>query len=253
MPTDLIRYDLLVQDALKGVVRRVLANAIRDGIPGEHHFYLSFRTREKGVRISQALRDKYPDEMTIVLQHQFWDLAVSDYAIEVGLSFSNVPEKLVIPFDAVSGFFDPSVQFGLKFEQSKGDAPAGAARALPSIAKDEAQGKLPARGAPAEPAKPARKGAEKAGRPSADAKISDAKASDAKASDAKASDAKASDAKSSDSKPTDSKPTDSKPADSGKSSAGKSEGKLKLAVDPDHDRSKDEPKVISLDAFRKKP
>ena len=166
MPTDLIRYDLLVQDALKGVVRRVLANAIRDGIPGEHHFYLSFRTREKGVRISQALRDKYPDEMTIVLQHQFWDLAVSDYAIEVGLSFSNVPEKLVIPFDAVSGFFDPSVQFGLKFEQSKGDAPAGAARALPSIAKDEAQGKLPARGAPAETGKPARKGAEKPGRPS---------------------------------------------------------------------------------------
>ena len=175
MPTDLIRYDLLVQDALKGVVRRVLANAIRDGIPGEHHFYLSFRTREKGVRISQALRDKYPDEMTIVLQHQFWDLSVSDYAIEVGLSFSNVPEKLVIPFDAVSGFFDPSVQFGLKFEQSKGDAPAGAARALPSIAKDEAQGKLPLRGAPSEAGKPARKGAEKAGRPSAEAKATDAK------------------------------------------------------------------------------
>jgi uncharacterized protein len=243
MPTDLIRYDLLVQDALKGVVRRVLANAIRDGIPGEHHFYLSFRTREKGVRISQALRDKYPDEMTIVLQHQFWDLAVSDYAIEVGLSFSNVPEKLVIPFDAVSGFFDPSVQFGLKFEQSKGDAPAGAARALPSIAKDEAQGKLPARGAPAEAGKPARKGAEKPGRPSAEARASDAKASDAKSSDAKPSDTK----------PSDTKPSDSKPSDSGKSSGGKSEGKLKLAVDPDHDRSKDEPKVISLDAFRKKP
>jgi hypothetical protein len=253
MPTDLIRYDLLVQDALKGVVRRVLANAIRDGIPGEHHFYLSFRTREKGVRISQALRDKYPDEMTIVLQHQFWDLAVSDYAIEVGLSFSNVPEKLVIPFDAVSGFFDPSVQFGLKFEQSKGDAPAGAARALPSIAKDEAQGKLPARGAPAEAGKPARKGAEKAGRPSADAKASDAKPSDAKISDAKISDAKASDAKASDAKASDAKSPDSKPVDSGKSSAGKSEGKLKLAVDPDRDRSKDEPKVISLDAFRKKP
>ena len=226
MPTDLIRYDLLVQDALKGVVRRVLANAIRDGIPGEHHFYLSFRTREKGVRISQALRDKYPDEMTIVLQHQFWDLAVSDHAVEVGLSFSNVPEKLVIPFDAVSGFFDPSVQFGLKFEQSKGDT--GAARALPSIAKDEAQGKLPARGAPADATKPARKGAEKPGRPSADTKPSDTK-------------------------PSDTKPSDSKPSDAGKPSGGKSEGKLKLAVDPDHDRSKDEPKVISLDAFRKKP
>ena len=172
MPTDLIRYDLLVQDALKGVVRRVLANAIRDGIPGEHHFYLSFRTREKGVRISQALRDKYPDEMTIVLQHQFWDLSVNDYAIEVGLSFSNVPEKLVIPFDAVSGFFDPSVQFGLKFEQSKGEALSGAARALPSITKDEAQGKVPARGGPSEPAKPTRKGAEKAARPAAETKPS---------------------------------------------------------------------------------
>jgi hypothetical protein len=227
MPTDLIRYDLLVQDALKGVVRRVLANAIRDGIPGEHHFYLSFRTREKGVRISQALREKYPDEMTIVLQHQFWDLAVSDYAIEVGLSFSNVPEKLVIPFDAVSGFFDPSVQFGLKFEQSKSEAPIGAARALPSASKDEPHGKLPARSAPAEPAKTARKGAEKTGRPSAESKPSDAKSSDTKPGDAKAS--------------------------NGKSSAGKSEGKLKLAVDPGHDRSKDEPKVISLDAFRKKP
>jgi hypothetical protein len=269
MPTDLIRYDLLVQDALKGVVRRVLANAIRDGIPGEHHFYLSFRTREKGVRISQALRDKYPDEMTIVLQHQFWDLAVSDYAIEVGLSFSNVPEKLVIPFDAVSGFFDPSVQFGLKFEQSKGDAPAGAARALPSIAKDEAQGKLPLRGAPSEAGKPARKGAEKPGRPSAeakatDAKISDIKSSDAKSSDgkssearssdvrsadAKSSDAKSSNGKSSEGKHSDTKPADSKPSDSGKSSGGK----LKIAADPDHERSKDEPKVISLDAFRKKP
>lgn len=245
MPTDLIRYDLLVQDALKGVVRRVLANAIRDGIPGEHHFYLSFRTREKGVRISQALRDKYPDEMTIVLQHQFWDLSVNDYAIEVGLSFSNVPEKLVIPFDAVSGFFDPSVQFGLKFEQSKGEALSGAARALPSITKDEAQGKVPARGGPSEPAKPMRKGAEKAARLAAETKPSDVKPSDAKPSDAKTgSDAKtASDSK---------MPSDAKPADAGKSSAGKSEGKLKLAVDPGQDRSKDEPKVISLDAFRKK-
>lgn len=231
MPTDLIRYDLLVQDALKGVVRRVLANAIRDGIPGEHHFYLSFRTREKGVRISQALRDKYPDEMTIVLQHQFWDLSVNDYAIEVGLSFSNVPEKLVIPFDAVSGFFDPSVQFGLKFEQSQGESPAGAARALPHVAKDEAQGKALARGS--EPAKATRKTADKAGRVSAETKPSDAKAPDGKPADAKSATAKA--------------------ADAGKSAAGKSEGKLKLAVDPGQDRSKDEPKVISLDAFRKKP
>ena len=230
MPTDLIRYDLLVQDALKGVVRRVLANAIRDGIPGEHHFYLSFRTREKGVRISQALRDKYPDEMTIVLQHQFWDLAVNEHAIEVGLSFSNVPEKLVIPFDAVSGFFDPSVQFGLKFEQSKDSAPAGAARALASVGKDEAPAKIPARGATAETAKISRKGGEKAARAAAEAKASDGKPSETKPSESKSAEAK-----------------------EGKSSASKPEGKLKLAVDPNNDRSKDEPKVISLDAFRKKP
>jgi hypothetical protein len=132
MPTDLIRYDLLVQDALKGVVRRVLSNAIRDGIPGEHHFYLSFRTREKGVRISQALRDKYPDEMTIVLQHQFWDLNVSDHGFEVGLSFKNVPERLYVPFEALMEFYDPSVQFGLKFEEmSETPQPAASESAKP--------------------------------------------------------------------------------------------------------------------------
>ncbi|NNM71457.1 SspB family protein [Enterovirga aerilata] len=118
MSTDLIRYDLLVQEALKGVVRRVLADAARDGLPGEHHFYVSFRTDHAGVRLSQRLRDKYPQDMTIVLQHQFEALTVNDQAFEVGLSFSGVPERLRVPFDALTGFFDPSVQFGLKFETS---------------------------------------------------------------------------------------------------------------------------------------
>ena len=116
MAKDLIRYDLLVQDALKGVVRKVLGDAARDGLPGDHHFYISFRTDFPGVRISPRLREKYPEDMTIVLQHQFWDLAVTDQSLEVGLSFSGVPERLFIPLDAVTGFFDPSVQFGLKFE-----------------------------------------------------------------------------------------------------------------------------------------
>jgi uncharacterized protein len=116
MAKDLIRYDLLVQDALKGVVRKVLGDAIRDGLPGDHHFYISFRTDFPGVRVSQRLRDKYPQEMTIVLQHQFWDLIVTEHTFEVGLSFSGVPERLLIPFDALTGFFDPSVQFGLKFD-----------------------------------------------------------------------------------------------------------------------------------------
>jgi uncharacterized protein len=116
MSKDLIRYDLLVQDALKGVVRKVLGDAARDGLPGDHHFYVSFRTDFPGVRLSPRLREKYPEDMTIVLQHQFWDLAINEHSLEVGLSFSGVPEKLFIPLDAVTGFFDPSVQFGLKFE-----------------------------------------------------------------------------------------------------------------------------------------
>jgi hypothetical protein len=116
MPTDLIRYDLQVQDALRGVVRKVLADTARDGLPGDHHFYVTFRTHAPGVRLSPRLREQYPDEMTIILQYQFWDLRVDDEAFEVGLHFKNIPEKLHIPFDAISGFYDPSVQFGLKFE-----------------------------------------------------------------------------------------------------------------------------------------
>ncbi|HEV7260914.1 MAG TPA: ClpXP protease specificity-enhancing factor SspB [Bosea sp. (in: a-proteobacteria)] len=116
MSKDVLRYDLMVQEALKGVVRKILTEAGRDGLPGDHHFYITFRTAAPGVRVSQRLRDKHPDEMTIVLQHQFWDLSVSEHAFEVGLSFSGVPERLLIPFDAITTFFDPSVQFGLKFE-----------------------------------------------------------------------------------------------------------------------------------------
>jgi len=116
MSKDLIRYDLLVQEALKGVVRKVLIDAGKDGLSGEHHFYISFRTDFAGARLSNRLREKYPQEMTIVLQHQFWDLNVTEHTFEVGLSFSGVPERLLVPFDALTGFFDPSVQFGLKFE-----------------------------------------------------------------------------------------------------------------------------------------
>lgn len=116
MPTDLIRYDLLAQDALRGVVRRVLVDAAREGLPGDHHFYITFDTRAPGVRLSNRMREKYPQEMTVVLQHQFWDLVVTEHTFEVGLSFGGIPERLLIPFEAVKGFFDPSVQFGLQFE-----------------------------------------------------------------------------------------------------------------------------------------
>lgn len=114
--TDQIRYDVMVQDALRGVVRKVLTDTVRDGLMGDHHYYISFATGAPGVRMSARLREKYPKEMTIVLQHQFWDLGVTEHAFEVGLSFDRVPERLLIPFEAITGFFDPSVQFGLKFE-----------------------------------------------------------------------------------------------------------------------------------------
>jgi uncharacterized protein len=115
MAADLIRYDLLVQDAVRGVVRKVLSDVARDGVPGEHHFYIGFRTHARGVRLSSRMRKLYPDEMTIVLQHQFWDLSVTGEAFEVGLSFQNIPEMLLIPFDAVTRFADPSVGFELQF------------------------------------------------------------------------------------------------------------------------------------------
>lgn len=121
MSQDVLRYDLMVQDALKGVVRKILTEAARDGLPGEHHFYVTFRTGAPGVRLSQRLREKHPEEMTIVLQHQFWDLNVSEHSFEVGLSFSGVPERLLVPFDAITTFFDPSVQFGLKFETQEAE------------------------------------------------------------------------------------------------------------------------------------
>src|SRR2546430_5359534 len=113
MPTDHIRYDLLVQEALRGAVQRILADAAKNGLPGEHHFYISFDTRAPGVRISPRLREKYPEEMTIVLQHQFWDLIVAEEGFEVGLSFSGVAERLGVPFEAIKGFVDPSAKFAL--------------------------------------------------------------------------------------------------------------------------------------------
>ena len=116
--TDQIRYDLLTQQALRGVVRSVLTDTAKKGLPGDHHFYISFDTTAAGVHMSDRLRAQYPDEMTIILQHQFWDLKVSEDEFEVGLSFGGVPERLTVPFDAVNGFFDPSVQFGLQFEEA---------------------------------------------------------------------------------------------------------------------------------------
>ena len=116
MATDHIRYDVLARDALRGVLKHVLADAAEHGLPGEHHFYITFLSKAEGVKISPRLLSQYPQEMTVILQHQFWDLVVTDDRFEVGLSFNGIPERLVIPFSAIKSFFDPSVQFGLQFE-----------------------------------------------------------------------------------------------------------------------------------------
>jgi uncharacterized protein len=125
MATDHIRYDILAQEALRGVVRTVLADVAKKGLPGEHHFRITFRTDAPGVRLSERMRAQYPSEMTIVLQHQFWDLAVADTSFEVGLSFGGVSEKVAVPFEAITAFFDPAVQFGFQFEYA--DAAAAVA------------------------------------------------------------------------------------------------------------------------------
>jgi hypothetical protein len=138
---DHIRYDLLTQQALRGVVRSVLGDAAKKGLPGDHHFYIEFNTTDPGVRMSDRLRAQHPDKMTIILQHQFWDLTVNEQGFEVGLSFGGIGEKLSIPFEAISGFFDPSVQFGLQFEEvgeGQGDRmPANAQEKKQDIAKDK--------------------------------------------------------------------------------------------------------------------
>jgi uncharacterized protein len=134
MPVDHIRYDILTQAALRGVVRAVLADAARSGLPGEHHFKITFATAAPGVRLSERMRAQYAREMTIVLQHQFWDLAVSEEAFEVGLSFGGVPERIAVPFEAVTAFYDPAVQFGFQFETIDAAA-AGDAAAAPGGAE----------------------------------------------------------------------------------------------------------------------
>ena len=150
MATDHIRYDILAQQALRGVMRDVLTDAAKNGLPGEHHFYISFDTKADGVKMSDRLREQHPQDITIILQHQFWDLTVADDHFEVGLSFNGVPEKLLVPFEAVKGFFDPSVQFGLQFEtiaaqneDAEGQSSDADGDATP-LKADRASGPLPA-------------------------------------------------------------------------------------------------------------
>ena len=113
-----IDYEALAQVAMRSMVRMVLARVAKTGLPGEHHFYIAFDTQAPGVSLSKRLREKYPKEMTVVLQHRFWDLGVSDERFEVKLTFDGIPERLSVPFAAIKVFFDPSVPYGLQFEDS---------------------------------------------------------------------------------------------------------------------------------------
>jgi hypothetical protein len=175
--TDQIRYDLLTQQALRGVARSVLVDTAKKGLPGDHHFYISFDTRAEGVRLSDRLRAQYPDEMTIILQHQFWDLKVGDDEFEVGLSFGGVPERLTVPFEAINGFFDPSVQFGLQFEEvAEGEerpAPANVQEPLATNKKKGSPVRLPAATAITEPAPPDRPSATAAKREKPEKPVAD--------------------------------------------------------------------------------
>ena len=146
MATDHIRYDVLARDALRGVLRRVLIDAAEHGLPGEHHFFITFVSTADGVKLSPRLLAQYPEEMTVILQHQFWDLVVTEDRFEVGLSFNGIPERLVVPFNSIKSFFDPSVQFGLSFE------PAEAATDANNDAETPAA--VPAPASEDEPAKP---------------------------------------------------------------------------------------------------
>lgn len=119
---DRFHYDALVDDALRSVVRRVLTQVSENGLPGSHHFYISFRSHDPGVQMPDYLRDKYPEEMTIVLQHQYWDLVVGEESFEVTVSFNKLQEHIKVPYAALSAFVDPSVRFGLQFDRDKSAA-----------------------------------------------------------------------------------------------------------------------------------
>jgi len=135
-----LRYDSMVEEALRGVVGKALTHVAKHGLPGEHHFYITFRTDDPGVMIPDHLRQRYPGDMTIVLQHQFWGLEVGADEFSVTLTFSDVPERLTVPYDAVVAFADPSVRFGLQFDVAEGQSRTGSGQAPKDSSSEPAIG-----------------------------------------------------------------------------------------------------------------
>ncbi len=145
MAKDYIGYETLADDAMRGVVREALRRALEQGLIGNHHFYLTFKTHDPGVEIPEHLKERFPDEMTIVLQKQFWDLKVGDEKFEVTLSFQKLPATLVVPYAALTGFADPGVKFGLQFRNASAPVATeikGTAEVIepPNPAEDEQTG-----------------------------------------------------------------------------------------------------------------
>lgn len=149
-----IDYAKLQQEAMRGVVRAVLHQVVKTGLPGEHHFYISFLTQAQGVILSKRLKEKYPTEMTIVLQHRFWDLIVSDDRFEVKLTFDGIPERLVVPFAAIKVFIDPSVRYGLQFDEEATERDAPPAPRAIDATYDDVSTEAPRPKKPRTPRKP---------------------------------------------------------------------------------------------------
>ncbi len=219
MARDSLHYDKMVETALRGVVRQALASVVDQGLPGNHHFYLTFRTNHPDVDIADRLHAQYPQEMTIVLQHQFWGLEVTDEYFVVNLSFSNVPERLKVPYAALVSFVDPSVKFGLQFQVQDGGTAAAAAADKP----------LPATTIKEAPALALATVDGQAEKPKDETKVRETAAKETVAKEAAAKDAAPA----------------KKPAPAAEPAASAP------AADADTEK-KDPEKVVSLDAFRKK-
>lgn len=233
MARDSLQYDRMVENALRGVVRQALASVLEQGLPGNHHFYLTFRTTFPGVDIADRLRAQYPQEMTIVLQHQYWGLEVTDDYFVVNLSFSNMPERLKVPYGALVSFVDPSVKFGLQFQVPDIAGAAGTAgdkaAKPPAPAKDTPPLALATVGGQLEKALADKTLSEKAGAEKPSAEKPKAEKSGA--------------GKSGDGQPKAAPATDNQAQETGAGPAA--------SDNPDADK-KDPEKVVSLDAFRKK-
>jgi hypothetical protein len=213
MARDSLQYDRMVENALRGVVRQALASVVEQGLPGNHHFYLTFRTNHPGVEIADRLRAQYPQEMTIVLQHQFWGLEVGDEHFVVNLSFSNAPERLKVPYAALVSFVDPSVKFGLQFQAP----PEAAGAAIPAAEKAA----TPARASKDTPPLALATAAGQPDKPSAEKPAAERKSGDA--------------------------PAKELPGKEAAAGAAGAEAEAEAEAD-----KKDPDKVVSLDAFRKK-